>query len=299
MLKGFCAKGCPVLSKWHGAPWPWIFLHRRCLLPHGLGVQLDTCLFSAVTPVPGRYFRCRPAAAPMSVENRFSLAILPKALMSVSLKIDFVSDIACPWCAVGLGALEKALERLDGVVQADLHFQPFELNPHMPPGGQDLGEHLTEKYGSTPEQQAQIRQTIAARGAEVGFAFHPGGRGRVYNTFNAHRLLHWAEGQGEGAQHALKKAFLQAYQGRAECMEDAQVLLAGVAAAGLDVAAAREVLDSDAHAAEVRERQQFYAQAGIRSVPAIIINDQHLISGGQPVEVFEQALRRIASGEVS
>ncbi len=215
------------------------------------------------------------------------------------LKIDFVSDIACPWCAVGLGALEKALERQGGEVQADLHFQPFELNPQMGPGGQDLGEHLTQKYGSTPEQQAQIRQTIAERGAEVGFTFHPGGRGRVYNTFNAHRLLHWAEGQGAGAQHALKKAFLESYQGRAECVEDAEVLLAGVASAGLDVAAARAVLDSDAHTSEVRERQQFYTQAGIRSVPAVIINDKHLISGGQPVEVFEQALRRIASGEVS
>ena len=218
--------------------------------------------------------------------------------MTTTLKIDFVSDIACPWCAVGLGALEQALDNLAGEVQAELHFQPFELNPHMGPGGQDLGEHLTQKYGSTPAQQAQIRQTIAQRGAEVGFEFHPGGRGRVYNTFNAHRLLHWAEGQGAGAQHALKKAFLQAYQGRAECMEDAEVLLACVADAGLDAVAAREVLASDAHSAEVRERQQFYAQAGIRSVPAIIINDQHLISGGQPVEVFEQALRRIASGEV-
>jgi predicted DsbA family dithiol-disulfide isomerase len=215
------------------------------------------------------------------------------------LKIDFVSDIACPWCAVGLGGLELALERLQGEVQAELHFQPFELNPHMPPGGQDLGEHLTEKYGSTPEQQAQIRQTITERGAEVGFVFNPNGRGRVYNTFDAHRLLHWAEGQGDGAQHALKKALLQAYQGRAECVEDPQVLLASVAAAGLDVAAANAVLQSDAHTAEVRERQQFYTQAGIRSVPAVIINDKHLISGGQPVEVFEQALRRIALGQVA
>jgi predicted DsbA family dithiol-disulfide isomerase len=214
--------------------------------------------------------------------------------MTSTLKIDFVSDIACPWCAVGLGALENALANLEGEVQAELHFQPFELNPHMPRGGQDLGEHLTEKYGSTPEQQAQIRLTIAARGAEVGFEFHPGGRGRVYNTFNAHRLLHWAEGHGAGRQHALKKAFLQSYQGRAECMDDAEVLLAAVVAAGLDEAKAREVLASEAFTAEVRERQQFYTQAGIRSVPAVIINDKHLISGGQPVEVFEQALRQIA-----
>ncbi len=219
--------------------------------------------------------------------------------MTTTLKIDFVSDIACPWCAVGLGALEKALERLDGQVQADLHFQPFELNPQMGPEGQDLGEHLTQKYGSTPEQQAQIRQTISARGAEVGFAFHPGGRGRVYNTFDAHRLLHWAKDQGDGVQRALKKAFLQAYQGRAENISQADVLLAAVAEVGLDVAGARAVLESDDLILAVREKQHFYTQAGIRSVPAVIINDKHLISGGQPVEVFEQALARIASGELA
>ena len=215
--------------------------------------------------------------------------------MSTALKIDFVSDIACPWCAVGLFSLEKALDRLQGEVSAELHFQPFELNPHMGPGGQDLGEHLTEKYGSTPEQQAQIRQTIAARGAEVGFTFAPGGRGRVYNTFDAHRLLAWAEGQGEGAQRRLKKALLAAYQGRAERIEDHAVLLAVVQEVGLDVGAARAVLDSEAYAEEVRTLERQYQQAGIRSVPAVIVNDQYLISGGQPAEVFEQSLRQIAA----
>ena len=215
--------------------------------------------------------------------------------MTTSLKIDFVSDIACPWCAVGLFSLQKALDRLDGEVKAELHFQPFELNPDMGPGGQDLGEHLTEKYGSTAEQQAQIRQTIAARGAEVGFAFASGGRGRVYNTFDAHRLLTWAEGLGEGAQHRLKKALLAAYQGRAERIEDHEVLLAVVAEAGLDVSAAREVLASGAYGDQVRAVEQLYQRSGIRSVPAVIINDQYLISGGQPVEVFEQSLRQIAA----
>ena len=214
--------------------------------------------------------------------------------MTTVLKIDFVSDIACPWCAVGLFSLEKALERLEGDVQIDLHFQPFELNPQMGPGGQDLGEHLTQKYGSTPEQQAQIRETIAARGAEVGFSFAPGGRGRVYNTFDAHRLLAWAVGQGEGAQRRLKKALLTAYQGRAERIEDHAVLLDVVREAGLNEAAAREVLASDAYADEVRELEQLYQRAGIHSVPAVIINDQYLISGGQPVEVFEESLRQIA-----
>ena len=215
--------------------------------------------------------------------------------MTTALKIDFVSDIACPWCAVGLFSLEKALERLQGEVRAELHFQPFELNPHMAPGGQDLGEHLSEKYGSTAEQQAQIRATIAQRGAEVGFAFAPGGRGRVYNTFDAHRLLAWAQGQGEGAQHRLKKALLQAYQGRAERIEDPEVLLAAVQEAALDTVAAREVLGSDAYADKVRAVEQLYQRSGIRSVPAVIVNDQYLISGGQPVEVFEQSLRQIAA----
>ena len=218
--------------------------------------------------------------------------------MTTTLKIDFVSDIACPWCAVGLGALEGALSRLQGEVQADLHFQPFELNPHMPAGGQDLVEHITQKYGSTPEQQVQMRQNIHDRGAEVGFAFAPGGRGRVYNTFDAHRLLHWAHETGTtGQQHALKKALLAAYQGRAECIEDHAVLLACVSEVGLDLAAAQTILQSDTYAADVRAREQFYLQAGINSVPAVIINDRHLISGGQPTEVFEQALRRIAAGQ--
>jgi predicted DsbA family dithiol-disulfide isomerase len=219
--------------------------------------------------------------------------------MAATLKIDFVSDIACPWCAVGLGALEQALEKLKGEVQAQLHFQPFELNPNMAPGGQDLSEHLTQKYGSTPEQQAQIRANISARGEEVGFKFNPGGRGRVYNTFNAHRLLHWAGVTGpEGSQHALKRALLASYQGRAEAVESNDVLLAVVASVGLNVAEAQNILSSDTYSQEVREIEQFYQQAGIHSVPAVIINDKHLISGGQPAAVFEQALRQIAAGEI-
>lgn len=211
------------------------------------------------------------------------------------MRIDFVSDIACPWCAVGLGALEKALERLDGQVTAEIHFQPFELNPDMPPGGQDLGEHLRQKYGSTPEQQARTRAMITARGAEVGFTFRPEGRGRVYNTFDAHRLLQWAAEEGQaGEQYRLKKALLESYQGRAECVESHEVLLAVVDSAGLSVSDARRVLESGLYSDAVRERQALYRAAEIHAVPAIIINDEHLIEGGHPVEVFEAALREIA-----
>ena len=219
--------------------------------------------------------------------------------MTTTLKIDFVSDIACPWCAVGLGALEGALQRLAPDVSAQIHFQPFELNPNMPAGGQDLGEHLSEKYGSTLEQQNQIRETIRQRGEEVGFKFNREGRGRVYNTFDAHRLLYWAGLEGaNGPQHALKKALLEAYQGRAECVESHAVLLNAVRVAGMDGEKAQAILSSDTYAQEVREREHFFQQAGIHSVPAVIINDRHLISGGQPVEVFENALRKIAAGAV-
>ena len=217
--------------------------------------------------------------------------------MTAHLKIDFVSDVACPWCAVGLGALEQALEELHNEVTADIHFQPFELNPDMPPGGEDLVEHLGKKYGSTAEQQSQMYQNIKARGAEVGFAFHPTGRGRIFNTFDAHRLLHWTEvSSGSDAQRRLKKAFLDAYQGRGEVIDSHEVLLAIVKTEGLDVQEASEILQSDRYAQEVRDKENFYISAGIHSVPAVIINDRHLISGGQPAAVFAKALREIVAG---
>ena len=214
--------------------------------------------------------------------------------MTTPLKIDFVSDIACPWCAVGLASLQRALAQSADAVKATLHFQPFELNPDMPPGGEEINEHLARKYGGTPAQFEANRAAIRARGAAVGFEFNPAGRGRIYNTFNAHRLLHWAGQQGDDQQLALKRALLEAYHGRSEAVEQDDVLLAAVKKAGLDEARAQEILASDEFAAEVRAAERHYQQAGISSVPAVIINDRHLISGGQPPEVFEQALRQLA-----
>ncbi|NPC56786.1 DsbA family oxidoreductase [Caenimonas soli] len=215
--------------------------------------------------------------------------------MTSTLKIDFVSDVSCPWCAIGLASLERALERLQDDARAELHFQPFELNPAMPPGGQDITEHLAQKYGSTPEQQAAAREAIRERGAAVGFKFRREGRGRIYNTFNAHRLLHWAGTMAPDRQHALKKALLEAYFTEGRSPEDVQVLVDAAAQAGLDPARAAEILQGDEFAAEVREREKFFLDHGIHAVPAVIVNDRHLIQGGQPPEVFEQALRQIAA----
>ncbi len=209
------------------------------------------------------------------------------------MKIDFVSDVSCPWCVIGLKALEDALGRVSGEVQADLHFQPFELNPGMAAEGQDITEHLTEKYGSTPEQLQHNREMIRQRGQALGFTFTVGARNRVYNTFDAHRLLHWAE--AEGRQLALKEALFKAYFTDGENPGSHAVLARIAGEVGLDQARAQQILASDEYASEVRQREQFYQQQGIRSVPAIIINDKHLISGGQPAEVFEQALRQIAA----
>ena len=217
--------------------------------------------------------------------------------MPTPMRIDFVSDVACPWCAVGLASLQQALARSADAVQAELHFQPFELNPDMAPEGEDPGEHLGRKYGSTPAQQAQIRATIAERGAAVGFAFKPDGRGRIVNTFNAHRLLHWAGLEGAERQLALKRALMEAYHGRAERVDHDEVLLAAVRAAGLDEARARQILAGDEFADAVRTAERRWQMAGIQSVPAVVINQRHLISGGQPPEVFEQALRQIAAGQ--
>jgi len=213
-----------------------------------------------------------------------------------ALKIDFVSDVSCPWCAIGLASLERAIERLDGVVKPELHFQPFELNPAMPAGGQGITEHLTQKYRTTPEQQSAARDAIRERGAAVGFQFRKEGRGRIYNTFDAHRLLHWAGLEDVARQQALKKALLKAYFTDGQSPENHEVLAQVAAEAGLDAARAREILAGDEFAAQVREREKFYQDHGIHAVPAVIINDRHLIQGGQPPEVFEQALRQIAAG---
>ena len=213
-----------------------------------------------------------------------------------SLKIDFVSDIVCPWCAIGLSALEIALSRLEGEVAVQLHFQPFELHPDMGPEGAEVVPYLSKKYGMSAEQVAQNQQNIAVRGAAVGFEFRMDRRSRTYNTFDAHRLLHWAELEGSAAQQrALKHALLRAHFTEGENPGAREVLLACAAQAGLDAERAAEVVDTGEYADAVRERERLYLDAGIHSVPAVIINDRHLIAGGQPPEVFEQALRQIAA----
>jgi predicted DsbA family dithiol-disulfide isomerase len=209
------------------------------------------------------------------------------------MNIHFVSDVVCPWCAVGLYSLERALERL-GDVPVQWHIEPFELNPGMPAGGEDVLEHLRAKYGAGPEQLRGTHEALRQRGAAVGFTFDLDRRTRIWNTFDAHRLLHWAA--LEGRQRELKHALLEAYFTRGENPSDRAVLQRLAGAAGLDADRAQEVLASGAHADEVRARERHWTALGIHSVPAVIVDDRHLISGGQPPEVFERALRQIMAG---
>lgn len=207
------------------------------------------------------------------------------------MRIDFISDVACPWCAVGLHALERALEKTGADIPVELHFQPFELNPTLAAEGADAAAYLKAKYGMGDAQLARNRVHLRERGAEVGFAF--GERTRVWNTFDAHRLLHWAGLQGR--QRALKHAMLVAYHGEDRNPAAPEVLLELAAQVGLDASAARQVLDSGAYAEEVRAAERHWQLAGIQAVPSVVIDGRHLIQGGQPPEVFEQALRRIAA----
>ncbi|GAB1408225.1 DsbA family oxidoreductase [Thermomonas brevis] len=211
------------------------------------------------------------------------------------LRIDFVSDIVCPWCAVGLASLEQALERLRGEVEAEIHFQPFELDANMPAEGMDVADNLKRKYGMDDAQLAENQARIRQRGAELGFVFDFNARSRTWNTFDAHRLLHWAATQGDGFQLALKRALLVANFSEGRNIADHAVLAEVAGGVGLDAAQAAEMLASGRYAAETRAAQQFFRNLGIQSVPAVIIERRHLVSGGQPPEVFEQALRQVAA----
>lgn len=210
------------------------------------------------------------------------------------VKIDFVSDVACPWCAVGLGGLLAAVDRIGPELDVQIHMQPFELNPDMPKGGQNTGERLMKKYGYDEARLLENRKVIAERAAAVDMPMNQTKDSRSYNTFGAHRLLHWAGTIGQKEQVALKRSLLKTYHFDNLDTSETDVLVQAARDAGLDEALAREVVDSGRYTEEVRADQSKWQQLGISSVPSVIINDKYLLSGGQPPEAFEQALRQAA-----
>ncbi|ETI60692.1 DsbA family oxidoreductase [Marinomonas profundimaris] len=215
--------------------------------------------------------------------------------MKKSVDIQFVSDIMCPWCVVGLGNLNNALETLKDSVEADITFQPFELNPEMPPEGQDFSEHITEKYGITKAQSDENRAMIQQRGNEIDFDFNFTPESRMRNSFDAHRLLHWA--QLEGKQAELKAALFKAHFTHNQDVSDYSTLANLAASVNLDPAAAKGILDNGHFTEEVRKQEKLWQQHGISSVPTVIINNKYAISGGQPAEVFKNAIEEILEKE--
>jgi predicted DsbA family dithiol-disulfide isomerase len=220
------------------------------------------------------------------------------------MRIDIVSDVSCPWCIIGYKALEQALDTLSNSIEADIHWQPFELNPNMLPEGEDVDQHLMQKYGIDEKQIIANRDNLHQRGLSVGYEFGRRGGGKIYNTFDAHRLLHWAgledalEGSLEEKQSKLKLALFDLYFKQSGNPSDHAQLLTLVESVGLDVQRAKTVLAGNEYAADVRQQQHHYQQQGISSVPAVIINNKHLISGGQPADIFAQALKQISQQAV-
>ncbi len=205
------------------------------------------------------------------------------------VQIDIVSDVVCPWCIVGFKQLHQALT-VTGV-QANLRWHPFELNPNMPAEGQNLREHITEKYGSSLEQSQQARAQLTKLGSDLGFAFNFSDDSRIVNTFEAHQLLDWAD--SFGLQHPMKLALFSAYFTQDQDVSDRETLIRCVTSVGLDGAAARDVLSSGSHAASVREKQQFWTSRGISGVPSMVFGGKYLTTGAQGAETYAQVLQRV------
>lgn len=213
--------------------------------------------------------------------------------MPRALTIDIVSDVTCPWCIIGLRSLEEGLERAGDAVDATIRFHPFELNPDMPPEGRAMVEHLGERLGASPEQLADGREAIRVRAAELGFTMAQTSDSRIYNSFDAHRLLAWAAPSGR--QQALKRALFEAYFTLGQNLAEPDVLAAAAEKASLDGAEARIVLASDRYADEVRQEEYLWQSRGIQGVPAFIFDGKYLVSGAQPPETFEQIVRQVAA----
>jgi predicted DsbA family dithiol-disulfide isomerase len=209
--------------------------------------------------------------------------------MSNPLRIDIVSDVMCPWCIIGYRQLAQALDAVG--TDHEIHWHPFELNPEMPPEGQNTREHIMEKYGSTPEQSERSRQQMKALADDLGFDFQWTKDSRMHNTFNTHQLLHWADTQGR--KHDLKLALFTAHFTDQRNLSDDSVLADIAAEIGLDRAEAAAVLDDQRFAKDVRSAERFWQQQGISGVPAMVFDRKHLVTGAQGVDNYTSILSQL------
>jgi predicted DsbA family dithiol-disulfide isomerase len=214
-----------------------------------------------------------------------------------TIRLDIVSDVVCPWCVIGWRQLQQALDDSGGELRLEVRWHPFELNPEMPHEGQDLVEHVGQKYGSTPAQSRAARARISALGESLGFTFAYAEGARIYNTFKAHQLLHWAGVQGR--QTDLQLALFDACFTRRQNVAEPMVLVEAAERIGLDGAVAAAVLRDGRFGDEVRRGEQYWQERGIQGVPAFVFDRRHLISGAQGIDVFANALAELAAEQVA
>lgn len=210
-----------------------------------------------------------------------------------SLRVDIVSDVVCPWCIIGYRQLQQAAERTGAAL--DVHWHPFELNVNMPPEGQNLREHVAEKYGASPEDSAKTRGMMTALGQDLGIAFRFSDESRIVNTFQAHQLLAWAGTLGR--ENDLKQALFAAYFTEGRDVSNKEVLLDITTASGFDRAEAARVLDEELFAKDVREREDLWISRGVQGVPAMIFNERHLVTGAQGADNYTRILEHLMSAE--
>ena len=210
------------------------------------------------------------------------------------LHIDIVSDVVCPWCIIGYKQLEQALEIVGEEVDATITWHPFELNPAMAEEGQDIREHITQKYGASAEQSAANRARLKETGERLGFTFNQAPGMRIYNTFKAHQLLTWAgDVHGSEAQTRLKLALFSAYFQDNRDVSDEDVLLSIVTHIGLDADEGRAMLNDPENEAAVRAHLGHWIEQGISGVPAIIFDGKYLVPGAQEAETFVNVIRKL------
>lgn len=209
-----------------------------------------------------------------------------------SLRIDIVSDVVCPWCIVGYKRLQAALEQVQDEVEADIHWHPFELNPNMAQGGENLREHLAAKYGSTEADSKRNRENLTAIGKQLDFQFDFFDDMRMYNTFKAHQLLHFAREHNK--EMALKLRLFSAFFSEQKVIESDDVLVAEAKAVGLDADESRAVLQDQRYDSVVREEQQFWTSRGVQAVPTFVFNNEQGVSGAHEPDTLAKFMREIA-----
>ena len=209
------------------------------------------------------------------------------------LRIDIVSDVVCPWCIVGYRQLQTAIDNTD--VKAEIHWHPFELNPDMPPEGQNMREHIAEKYGSSAEDSQKSREHLSALGKELDFEFKFSDQMRMVNTFDTHQLIHWAERHGR--ENEMKLALFSAHFSDKMDISDQSTLADVAQTIGLDRTEALQVLQDQRYAADVRERQSYWLKQGIQGVPAVVFDSKFLVSGAQGVDQFEKCLLEVVAAK--